>query len=202
MTVSSPTVFPVPIAPRSPKPRLRYDFSRAFGDIETQTVAGLSYRYVHAIGRESFNSGVIALDRRDISRGATANDIIDSPFNIDPPGSIGLGWENDVHTNTGNAGAFLTSSATWKNFDLTVGGRYDAYNVRSRDSGVLAFAPPTARGNAGRFTYTASLSYKTPWGLVPYVTTAKNAAVEIGQASQVSTSLLSGAQLAFQFLPQ
>lgn len=170
--------------------RIRYDFARTFGNVETQTVAGLSYRYVHAIGRESFNSGVIALDRRDISRGATANDIIDSPFNIDPPGTIGLGWENDVHTSTGNAGTFLTSSAAWNNFDLTVGGRYDAYNVRSRDSGVLAFAPTDGRGNAGRFTYSASLSYTTPWGLVPYVTTAKNAAVEIGQASQVLTSLL------------
>ncbi len=170
--------------------RLRYDWARDFGAVKTQTVAGLSYRYVHAIGRESFNSGVIALDRRDISQGASANDIIDSPFNSDPPGSVGLGWENNVHTNTSNSGAFITSNAVWNNFDLTLGGRYDAYNVRSTDSGVLAYAPPQGRGNAGRFTYSASLAYTTPWGLVPYVTTAKNSAVEIGQASQVSTSLL------------
>lgn len=170
--------------------RLRYDLARDFGDVKTQTVAGASYRYVHAIGRESFNSGVIALDRRDISLGPSANDIIDSPFNSDPPGSIGLGWENNVHTNTSNAGIFVTTDAVWNNFDLTLGGRYDAYNVRSTDSGVLAFAPAAGRGNAGRFTYSASLSYTTPWGLVPYITTAKNSAVEIGQASQVSTSLL------------
>ena len=49
--------------------RLRYDLKRDFGALKTQTVAGLSYRYVHAIGKESFNSGVIALDRRDISQG-------------------------------------------------------------------------------------------------------------------------------------
>jgi iron complex outermembrane receptor protein len=170
--------------------RLRYDDRRDIGAVQLQTVAGLSYRYVHAIGRESFNSGVIALDRRDISQGAAANDIIDSPFNIDPPGSIGMGWENNVHTNTTNAGAFITSNAVWNRFDLTLGGRYDAYNVRSRDSGVLAFAPPDGSGNAGRFTYSASLAYTTPWGLVPYITTAKNSAVEISQASQVSTSLL------------
>jgi iron complex outermembrane receptor protein len=60
------------------------------------------------------------------------------------------------------------------------------------DVGVLAFEPGQGRGNAGRFTYSASLSYKTPWGLVPYVTTAKSAAIEIGQASQVLTSLLAG----------
>ncbi|MDB5735678.1 MAG: TonB-dependent receptor [Alphaproteobacteria bacterium] len=170
--------------------RLRYDRKQDFGDVKTQTVAGVSYRTVHARGRESYNSGVIALDRRDISQGATANDIIDSPFNIDPPGSVGLGWENDVTTNTADAGAFVTTDAAWNNFDLTLGGRYDSYNVRSTDSGVLAFEPTAGRGNAGRFTYSASLSYKTPWGLVPYVTSAKNSAIEIGQASQVMTSLL------------
>jgi len=64
--------------------------------------------------------------------------------------------------------------------------------VRSVDVGVLSFEPAAGRGNAGRFTYSASLSYKTPWGLVPYVTSAKSSAIEIGQASQVLTSLLAG----------
>jgi len=173
--------------------RLRYDLKRDFGLLKTQTVAGASYRYVHAIGKESFNSGVIALDRRDISRGAAANDIIDSPFNIDPPGSVGLGWENDVRTNSADAGVFVTTDLNWNDsLDLTLGGRYDDYNARSADQGVLAFEPASGRGNAGRFTYSASLSYKTPWGLVPYVTTAKSSAIEIGQAGQVLTGLLAG----------
>lgn len=171
--------------------RLRYDIKRALGDVKTQTVAGVSYRYVHAIGKESFNSGIIALDRRDISRGAAPNDIFASPFGGDPPG-VALGWENDVRSNTGDAGAFVTSDAEWNNLALTVGGRYDTYNVRSVDVGVMAYEPGAGRGNAGRFTYSASLSYKTPFGLVPYVTTAKSSAVEIGQAGQVLTSLLAG----------
>ena len=171
--------------------RLRYDVAHDFGPIRTQTVAGLSWRYVHAIGKESYNSGVIALDRRDISQGAAANDIIDSPFNVDPPGAVGLGWENNVHTNTGDAGAFLTADVAWDNgLDLTVGGRYDAYNVRSVDAGVLSYEPGSGRGDAGRFTYSASLSYKTPFGLVPYVTSAKSSAIEIGQADEVLTNLL------------
>ena len=131
-------------------------------------MAGVSYRTVHAVGKESFNSGVIALDRRDVSRGASANDIIDSPFNVDPPGTVGLGWENDVRTNSSDAGVFVTTDLNWDDgLDLTLGGRYDDYNVRSVDMGVLAFEPASGRGNAGRFTYSASLSYKTPWGLVP-----------------------------------
>src|SRR6201996_5148241 len=114
--------------------RLRYDLARDFGPIKTQTVAGLSWRYTHAIGKESFNSGVIALDRRDISLGPAANDIIDSPFNIDPPGTVGLGWENDVRTNSADAGVFATSDLDWNDsLDLTLGGRYDDYTVRSVD---------------------------------------------------------------------
>ena len=171
--------------------RARFDFGRDLGPITTQNIVGASYRYVHAIGKESFNSGVIALDRRDISAGAMPNDIIDSPFNSDSSGTVGLGWENDVRSNTADAGLFATSDIAWdKRLDLILGGRYDAYNVRSVDQGVLAFEPPSGQGGKGSLTYSASLSYKTDWGLVPYLTNAKSSAIEIGQASQVVTSLL------------
>ncbi len=175
--------------------RARYDFRRdGFdGRLTSQTVAGASYRYVHAIGKESFNSGVIALDRRDISQGPAANDAIDSPFNTDPPGTVGLGWENDVRSNTADAGAFVTSDIAWDHgLDLTLGGRYDNYNVRSVDLGLLPYEPGSGQGGMGSFTYSASLSYKTDLGLVPYITNAKSSAIEIGQASQVMTSLLAG----------
>jgi iron complex outermembrane recepter protein len=170
--------------------RARYDFSRALGPFATQNILGASYRYVHAIGKESYNSGVIALDRRDISQGAAPNDIIDSPFNIDPPGTVGLGWENNVESNTADAGLFATSDIAWKSLDLILGGRYDAYNVRSVDKGVLAYEPANGEGGKGALTYSTSLSYKSDWGLVPYLTNAKSSAIEIGQASQVATALL------------
>ncbi len=181
--------------------RLRYDVAANIGAVKTRTVTGLSYRHVHARGKESYNSGVIALDRRDISQGAAPNDIIDSPFNTNPPGTIGLGWENDVITDTTDAGLFLTSDLRWQRFDLVLGGRYDDYHVRSTDTGVLAFEPPSGLGDAGRFSWSASLSFRAPFGLVPYATIAQSNAVEISQASQVSTSLLaSGAWLSDSFL--
>jgi iron complex outermembrane receptor protein len=173
--------------------RARYDFKLdGFdGDLTSQNVVGASYRYVHAIGKESFNSGVIALDRRDISKGPAPNDIIDSPFNLDPPGTVGLGWENDVRSNTADAGLFITSDIAWKHgLDLTLGGRYDAYNARAVDVGVLPFEATSGAGGKGSLTYSASLSYKTDFGLVPYLTNAKSSALEIGQASQVMPSLL------------
>jgi iron complex outermembrane receptor protein len=181
--------------------RLRYDFARAFGPVTTSNILGASFRYVHAVGKESYNSGAIALDRRDITVGAMPNDIIDSPFNTDPAGAVGLGWENDVRSTTGDAGLFVTSDIQWDRLDLILGGRYDAYNVRSVDRGVMAFEPADGRNGKGALTYSASLSYKTDWGLIPYVTNAKSSAIEIGQASQVATSLLAdGDWLSTSFL--
>jgi iron complex outermembrane receptor protein len=171
--------------------RARYDFARDFGSITTENILGASYRYVYGVGKESFNSGVVALDRRDISVPAMPNDLFVSPFQTAPPGTVGLGWENDVRTTTADAGLFATSDIAWdKKLDLILGGRYDAYNVRSVDLGVLPFEPESGRGGKGSLTYSASLSYKTDLGLIPYVTNAKSSAIEIGQASQVLTSLL------------
>jgi iron complex outermembrane receptor protein len=134
---------------------------------------------------------VIALDRRDITRPARANDIVASPFSTLAPGQMALGWENDVRSNTNDAGIFIMSDIAWdQGLNLTLGGRYDAYTARSADRGVLAYEPPNGRGGKGSFTYSASLSYKTDIGLVPYITNAKSSDIEIGQAAQVMTSLL------------
>ena len=38
------------------------------------------------------------------------------------------------------------------------------------------FEPPSGRGGKGALTYSASLSYKTDWGLIPYLTNAKSSA--------------------------
>jgi iron complex outermembrane receptor protein len=171
--------------------RARYDFAEDFGRLTMSNVVGASYRYVGAVGKESFNSGVIALDRRDISLPAAANDIFASPFVTLPSGQEGLGWENNVRSTTADTGLFATTDMAWdKALNLILGGRYDAYNVRSVDQGVLAFEPTSGKGGKGMFTYSASLNYKTDLGLVPYVTEAKDSAIEIGQASQVLTSLL------------
>ena len=159
--------------------------------LETKSFVGASFRYLHALKKESFNSGLIALDRRDISAGAAANDIIDSPFNTDPAGTVGLGWEQDVHTNTQDAGVFGLTDITWAGgLNLMLGGRYDHYKAVSNElAGAIAFEPATGEGSKGKFTYTASLSWKTPIGLIPYVTYAKNAALEVGQAGEIPTGL-------------
>jgi iron complex outermembrane receptor protein len=182
--------FPASVRVRIGEARLRYDFDRYWGDIAARTVVGASYRHTSARNRQSFNSGVIALDRRDLTVGAMPNDILDSPFNTDAPGVLGLGWESDLESSIGNAGLFAYSDLSHGRLHLLLGGRYDDFNVRSRDSGVLAYAPPAGRADGGRFSWSASLSYQSESGLTPYVTHARSNALEAGQAGEIPTTLL------------
>jgi iron complex outermembrane receptor protein len=176
--------------------RLSYNFAldAADGFVSSKSFVGVSSRNTHGHSRESFNSGLIALDRRDISAGAQPNDIIDSPYSPDPPGSVGLGWENDVYTNSRQNGVFATTDiAVGGKLDLILGGRYDDYSVTSRElGGAIAFEAPYGRAGKGMGTYTLAVTYKLPYGFMPYYTYSKAAALEVGQASQIPTSLLAG----------
>jgi iron complex outermembrane receptor protein len=80
--------------------RASYAFKRDVGAVSTETIVGASYREFDGRRRESFNSGMIAIDRRDISVGAQPNDIIDSPFSLEPAGV--QGWNG--RTTTGETG--------------------------------------------------------------------------------------------------
>lgn len=159
------------------------------GWVSADTVVGVSYRYVQAHRMESYNSGLIAVDRRDLSYGATATDIFDDPF-LNSSG--GLPWEIDNRSRERDAGAFLTTDLSLaRRLDLIVGGRYDAFNVESRDNGALSYEPVgTERAGKGKWTYSASLTYKLGFGLMPYATYARDSALEVNQASDIPTSLI------------
>lgn len=171
--------------------RVTYNFSlqpKGTGITIDNSIGG-GYRHYDANAKESFNSGRIAVDRRDLSYGATPTDIMDSPFTADG----GQDWETDISTKWGDAGIFAISDIKYGMLDLTLGGRYDHYNVETVDDGSLNWSYPLGQdfdGRAGRFTYSASLMLITDLGINPYVTHAKTSAVEIGQAGEVSPSLV------------
>ena len=174
--------------------RLSYAFDTTAlnGLVSAKTVTGLSDRYYKGRAEESYDSGLISLDRRDLSYGATATDIFDDPF-LKSPG--GLQWETDVRSKQNDAGAFVTTDiAVAKKLDLIVGGRFDDYHVTSADHGLLSGydVPTQGRYVAGKgaWTYNASLSYKFGWSLLPYATYARDSAVEIGQVGEVSPNLI------------
>ncbi|MFZ0266109.1 TonB-dependent siderophore receptor [Caulobacter sp.] len=172
--------------------RASYAFKRQFGAVDAETILGAGYRAFDGRRRESFNSGMIAIDRRDISHGATATDIIDSPFSTEPAGVQGLEWENDNKSTWSQTGLFFISDVKFgRRLTLTLGGRYDWYDVAAEDSGFLPFTVAGRQtDDRGKGTYSASLTYQTPVGLMPYISYAKASALEVSQAGDVAPSLV------------
>jgi iron complex outermembrane receptor protein len=183
--------------------RATYDFKLASGDgaFAADTIVGASVRYDKSRNMESFDSGLIALDRRDLTVGATPTDSLCNPFTIgdtdDESPANCMGWETDVHTTWYDYGQFITSDLTFfKRLDITLGGRFDEYKVNSVDTGILDFdynghpdhTPLTASKTEP--TYSASVTYKLPYGLMPYATYAHTAAMEFDQISDITTNLL------------
>jgi iron complex outermembrane receptor protein len=185
--------------------RATYDFKLSGwgGAVKAQSVVGASYRYTDAHLRESFNSGIIALDRRDLSAGPSATDVIASPFDI-VDGQPGWPWDLDVHSNIRDAGAFFTTDVTvLDKLDVILGGREDDYNVSSNDLGALAYEQPHAHGDKSKGTYTISVSYKAPFGLIPYYTYDQAAALELDQASDLQPGTIgSGGWLSSSYLSE
>jgi iron complex outermembrane receptor protein len=175
--------------------RFTYNFAHDFmdGKVTTKSFVGASYREFEGRRRESYNSGVIALDRRDISVGATPNDIIDDPFSTETgAGVLGLAWENDNKTDWKQKGVFFTTDIMFgERLNLVLGGRYDDYDVTSNDTGVLSYQI-AGEQSAGKDkgTYSASLTYKTPLGVMPYITYAKASALEMSQAGDIAPGLV------------
>ncbi len=180
-----------------------YDFKLVFFDdmVSADTIVGLSGRYDYSRNMESFDSGLIALNRRDLTVGATPTDSLCNPFTVgdtnDQVPANCMGWETDIHTTWFDYGQFVTTDISlFKHLDLVLGGRIDEYKVNSVDTGILDFDysahPDHTPLSVSKTepTYTASVTYKLPFGLMPYATYAHTAALEFDQAADITTSLL------------
>ena len=169
----------------------RLPFSTLNDFIVTTNLFGASDRYYRGEKKESFDSGLISVDRRDLAVGATATDIFDSPFNHS---AGGLGWENDIRSRWNDAGVFETSDImVGERLNVVLGGRFDHYTATSQDKGVFSFETPAAvSGAQNTWTYSASVSYKIGGGLMPYVTYDRSAALEVEQAGDIRPSKIQG----------
>lgn len=169
-------------------------FATPDGSVVTKNLFGVADRYYRGEKKETFNSGLISVDRRDLAFGPTPTDIFDSPFNHSPGG---LGWETDVHSRWNDLGVFEISDITvGGRLNLILGGRFDHYTATSSDTGIFIFGPPSWKtglsGATNKWTYTASASYKLGWGLMPYVTYDRAAALEVEQAGDIKPGNLPG----------
>jgi iron complex outermembrane receptor protein len=191
--------FPAWFRANTAEARLTYDFKwdDFNGFLKTNTIVGAAYRYYQGRDMQSFNTGLIALDRRDLSVGATPTDSMCDPFSLgisnDKPPANCQGWDIDIKSTEGDAGVFATTDIMiGKRLDLVLGGRYDEYDVHSTDTGLESFDAPSGSASKGDFTYSASASYKLGWGLMPYVTYAQAAALETQQAGDLKPNDING----------
>jgi iron complex outermembrane receptor protein len=182
--------FPADYDARAIEGRVSWTVRRDYGALKTQTVLGAGVRDYSGTQKESFNNGYLSLDRRDLSFGPTATDIFADPFH-----DATVPWETAVHSRWTDAGLFGLTDISWGRFDLTLGGRYDDYSVTSRDDGSLIFGAVQHKSyskSTDDLSYSASLSWHGPFGLMPYVTTARTATLELGQAGGVAPQLIAG----------
>jgi iron complex outermembrane receptor protein len=182
--------YPSAVDAKVSEARITLALPTTMGAVSAKTLVGASYRRFEGRRRESYNSGLIALDRRDIAYGVTPTDTIDSPF-TDEAGGIGLQWENDNRSKWNQSGVFFTSDIEAGRWNLILGGRYDHYDVESQDTGFLSYTVPGKQADdRNKATYNASLTYKAPFGLMPYISYAKASALEMSQAGDIAPSLV------------
>ncbi|WP_411817840.1 TonB-dependent siderophore receptor [Hyphococcus sp. DH-69] len=157
--------------------RASYDFGVELGDnANLDMFFTASHRRYDAELRENFLSGYLVLDRRDLLAGPQGNDIFDSPFS-EEPGGIGIGWDTDGDSRWTDTGVAAVADLKVGDLGIVLGGRYDHYDTTAIDTGNTVFDPSLANtrydGKEGDFSYSASVNYTTPFGLVPYFTYAE-----------------------------
>lgn len=161
--------------------------------VKVDVHATASHRAYDSRLREQFLSGYLVLDRRDLSRGATATDILATPL-TDPT----IPFDSDFDSKWSDTGAALLADIQVDKFSLLLGGRYDYYDVEATDAGVTTFGAPTqGEATEGDFSYSASLSYRSDIGINPYVTYAQGSEPLYNSNGGISPGPASASQFLF-----
>lgn len=83
--------------------------------------------------------------------------------------------------------------------DVLLGGRYDKVRVTSRyDPSVMDHVPGVVadKGSDDGWSWNASVSYKLPFGLIPYVTASKQSTIVVGQGSEIAPDAIASGFIA------
>nr|WP_313392976.1 TonB-dependent receptor [Brevundimonas diminuta] len=166
--------------------RVTYSFPSRFGQhVSADTVVGAGYRDHTAKQYESYLSGYIALNRRDLSHGSTAGDRIAAPLMKD---GVQM-WDSRHEMEWNSRSVFAMSDITiFDRFSILAGLRWDDYDLKAINRGETVFGLKDTWVENGKAAMTWSLSarYETPWGLTPYVTFAEPRSLESTQTGGVS----------------
>ncbi len=128
-------------------------------------------------------------DRRDLTGPSTA---LDRRLLSTRIGRDFAGYSDGEYTNLGLS---ALADFTWENgLSILVGARYDDIDVESFTPDALLLFPNGAdaseSANDSGTSWTASISYETPIGIIPYVTASEQSTVIAGQGAEIDTGTI------------
>lgn len=159
--------------------RASYEFPLKLAGAELKNVVGLSWRRYDNKTRQTFLSGYLVVDRRDLTAGPSGADIFDDPFSIEPNG---IGWDTDLDSVTTDLAFFaVTDAALTERLNLLASLRLDRFTAKSINTGATIFNPALGfaefSGDDFKASYEASLRYDLG-GVIAYATYAENNTLE------------------------
>lgn len=157
-----------------------YSFAANAGPVRLDALIGASYRSYSNETRQTFLSGYLAVDRRDLTVGPTGGDIFDDPFSDD---ANGIGWDTDLDSRTTDLAFFAVSDiAFYERLHLLASLRLDRFTASSINTGETIFNPALGfvrlKDSEFQPSYELSLRYDFPDALSVYATYAENNALE------------------------
>lgn len=161
-----------------------FPFKALDGKLSADTVIGAAYRDHEAKQYESFLSGYIGLNRRDLHHGSTATDRIAAPLVVNGEQM----WDTRQDMEWDSRSLFAMSDITlFERFSVLAGLRWDDYDVSAINTGATVFGlrDKWAHNSKDATTWSLSARYETPWGLTPYVTVAEPRSLESTQTGGV-----------------
>lgn len=164
-----------------------YEFSASPLGLDAQTTLGASWRRYANKTRQTFLSGYLAVDRRDLTRGATGGDIFDDPFSIE---ANGIGWDTDLRSTTTDLALFAVSDVKLTDrVALLLSGRLDRFTASSINTGDTIFNPAFGfvrlEGNDFKASFETSLRYRLAEDVHAYATYAENNTLETNDAGGI-----------------
>ncbi|MCB2113485.1 MAG: TonB-dependent receptor [Parvularculaceae bacterium] len=167
--------------------RASYEFPLRLAGVEMSNIAGVSWRRYDNHTRQTFLSGYLAVDRRDLTVGPTGGDVFDDPFSIEPNG---IGWDTDLDSTTNDlAFYFVSDAALTDRLSILASIRLDRFTASSINTGSTIFNPALGfvrlKGDDFTASYEASLRYVLGGDILAYATYAQNNTLETNDGGGV-----------------
>ena len=167
--------------------RASYEAPFSLAGVDFNNILGVSWRRYANETRQTFLSGYLAVDRRDLTLGPTPGDIFDDPFSAE---AGGIGWDTDLNSVTTDLAFYAISDARLTDrLSLMASLRLDRFAASSINTGATIFNPALGfarfKDDDFKASYEASLRYHFGGGALAYATFAENNALETNDGGGV-----------------